>query len=271
MKKPGNRKDGPLILVTDIDGTLARGTAQENAKVYELLRDRPHTALIYVTSRPIEEARAYQESLELPPPLAFVAERGSSVARGRRAAPLAYVDCELDRRWPGARAVRDDLKVLEPYLDELPNTGPRHLAYVPAEGTSPPELADMVATRLSKADNLDVDVVQTGDGCVDIVPKNVTSGFTVDRVLAWLKADPDWVVAAADTLRHAGLFRPGRRGIVVAKADEGLKARLRAAARPETYMARRDGAAGVLEGLTYFGYVTPSAVAEAVGVPEGQP
>jgi hydroxymethylpyrimidine pyrophosphatase-like HAD family hydrolase len=118
----------------------------------------------------------------------------------------------------------------------------------------PRDLAGVMASAL---ENLDVDVVQTGDGTVDVVPKDVTSGFTVDRVLEWMEADPEWVVVAADTLRHADLFRPGRRGIVVASADEGLRDRL--AQRPEIYMAEREGAAGLLEGLKHFGFVAPKA------------
>jgi hydroxymethylpyrimidine pyrophosphatase-like HAD family hydrolase len=254
--KSENVEQGPLILVTDIDGTFARGAPGECAPVHQVLLDRPHSALVYVTSRAIESARAYQQLMGLPRPDVFVAERGSSVALGHRDAHVEDIDGELDRRWPGAGAVRRDLEPIGDYLDELPITGPRRLAYVPPDAMSPPQLADMIATSLT---NTDVDVVQTGDGCVDVVPKNVTSGFTVDRVLEWIGAEPEWVVVAADTLRHADLFRPGRRGIVVAGADLGLKDRV--ARQSDVYMAKQDGAAGVLEGLKHFGYV-----AETTGV-----
>lgn len=247
-------EQGPLILVTDIDGTFARGAPDECAPVHQVLLDRPHSALIYVTGRAIESARAYQQVMGLPRPDVVVAERGSSIGLARRDARADDIDGELDRRWPGAGAVRRDLETIGDYLDELPITGPRRLAYVPPDAMSSPQLADMIATSLT---NTDVDVVQTGDGCVDVVPKNVTSGFTVDRVLEWLRAEPEWVVVAADTLRHADLFRPGRRGIAVAGADQGLKDRV--ARRAEVYMAKQDGAAGVLEGLQHFGYVAETA------------
>jgi hydroxymethylpyrimidine pyrophosphatase-like HAD family hydrolase len=252
--KAANRQHGPLILVADVDGAFARGAADDAERLYEVLRDRRHSALIYVTRRAIHAARAYQNVMGLPRPDVFVAERGSSVAPGYGDAPIAYVDRELDKRWPGIAAVRKDLEVLGAYMDEVPNTGQRRLAYIPPDGMPPSELADVMASALDK---LDVDVVQTGDGTVDVVPKNVTSGFTLDRVLEWIEADPEWVVVAADTLRHADLFRPGRRGIVVASADEGLRHRL--AQRPEIYMAERDGAAGLLDGLKHFGFVASKA------------
>ena len=254
MMQLGNREHGPLILVTDIDGTFAKGAPGECVPVHQVLRGRPHSALIYVTCRAIESARAYQQVMGLPRPDVFVTERGSSVALGHRDARVGEVDDELDRRWPGASAVRRDLEPIGDYLDELPVTGPRRLAYVPPDAMSPPQLADLIATVLT---DTDVDVVQTGDGCVDVVPKNVTSGFTVDRVLKWIRADGEWVVVASDTLRHADLFRTDRRGIVVGGADEGLKERV--GRRPDVYVAGRDGAAGVLEGLRHFGYVEETA------------
>lgn len=251
------RQHGPLILVADVDGAFARGAPHDSERLYEVLRHRRHSALIYVTRRAIHAARAYQNVMGLPRPDVFVAERGSSVASGHGDAPIAYVDRELNKRWPGIAAVRKDLEVLGGYMDELPNTGRRRLAYVPPDGMPPSELADVMASALDK---LDVDVVQTGDGTVDVVPKNVTSGFTVDRVLEWMDADPEWVVVAADTLRHADLFRPGRRGIVPASADKGLRDRL--AQSPEIYMADRDGAVGILEGLRHFGFVVPQATTQ---------
>jgi hypothetical protein len=80
-----------------------------------------------------------------------------------------------------------------------------------------------------------------------------------------MEADSEWVVAAADTLRHAELFRPGRRGIVAASAEEGLKARV--TNRPEVYVATHDGAAGVLEGLAHFGFVEPQEMRVQAGSP----
>jgi len=253
-----DRQHGPLVLVADVDGAFARGGPGDAERLYRVLRDRRHSALIYVTRRSIHAARAYQTVMGLPRPDVFVAERGSSVAPGYGDAPIAYVDRELDKRWPGIAAVQKDLEVLGAYIDELPDTGQRRLAYVPPDGVSPHELADVMASALEK---LDVDVVQTGDGTVDVVPKNVTSGFTVDRVLEWMEADPDWVVVAADTLRHADLFRPGHRGIVVASAEEALRDRL--GQRPEIHMAEQDGAAGLLEGLKHFGFVAPNATARS--------
>jgi hypothetical protein len=176
------------------------------------------------------------------------------LARGHGGEAPACVDEELDQRWPGPRPVRQRLGSVFSQLEELPNTGPRRLAYLPPDGMSTPELADVLATAL---DTIDVDVVQTGDGCVDVVPKNVTCGFTVDRVLEWLEAEPEWVVVASDTLRHADLFRPGRCGIVVADADEGLKSR--AAAHAGVYLANEAGAMGVLEGLRHFGFVSATS------------
>ncbi len=244
------RDQGPLILVTDIDGTFARGDPRDCSLVHQVMRDREHSALIYVTSRSLQSARAYQQLLGLPRPDVFVAERGSSVAGGRSGKTPERVEAELEQRWPGSHQVRSRLPSFLTEMDEMPNTGPRRLAYVPPDGMSTPQLADAMATALGK---VDVDVVQTGDGWVDVVPMNVTSGFTVDLVLDWLEADPEWVVVASDTLRHADLFRPGRLGIVVSGADAGLQNR--AAARPEVYLAEREGALGVLEGLKHFGFV----------------
>lgn len=214
------------------------------------MTNRPHSALVYLTYRYVESARAVQELGRIPEPDVWIADHGAAVAVGRDAPTPPVLTQELDSRWPGAEPVRERLRPLAFKLDELPGVGRRRLSFVARDETPCGEVMHEMATLL---DNVGVDIVQGRDATVDVLPRGVTPGFTVEHVLDWLEAEPEWVVVAASSLRYIGVFRTGCRGIVVPGAEVGLRERLQA--RPDVYVARREGTEGVLEGLEHFGYL----------------
>jgi mannosylfructose-6-phosphate phosphatase len=238
-----------LILVVDFDGTWIHGSLPTRQRAYERIANRPHAALVYLTHRYIDSARAVQQLGRIPQPDVWVADRGSAVAVGDNAPPPPAVDQELDRRWPGAEPIRERLAPLSAVLDELPGMRQRRLSFAAHDETPCGEVMHEMATLL---DDVGVDIVQGRDETVDVLPGGVTPAFTVERVLYWLDAEPEWVTVAASSLRYIGLFRSGRRGIIVPDSEFGLRMRLRA--RPDVYTAQQGGAAGVLEGLEHFGY-----------------
>lgn len=84
-------------------------------------------------------------------------------------------------------------------------------------------------------------------------PRGVNKGTTLRRVLSWLGRPETDVVVAGDTLNDLALFETGMAGIVVGNGEPALRERVRD--REHTYHARAHGAAGILEGLTHFGWI----------------
>jgi hypothetical protein len=236
-------------LIIDFDDTWTKGSSRDRQRSYERLTSRPHSALVYLTYRYVESARAIQELGRIPHPDVWIADRGAAIAVGRDAPTPPVLTQELDSRWPGAEPVRERLRPLASRLDELPGVGRRRLSFVAREETPCGEVMHEMATLL---DNVGVDVAQGRDATFDVLPRGVTPEFTVERVLEWLEAEPEWVVVAASSLRYIGVFRTGRRGIVVSDAEVGLRERLQA--HPNVHAAGQKGTEGVLEGLEHFGY-----------------
>lgn len=267
-----------LILATDLDGTLAHGSAAERAELIAALRAGPGAQLIYVTGRTPASARALLQETSLPEPDVLIADVGSSVLHGAGPERIAEIEHELGADWPGASAIHERLAG---YAALVPQdvTSPRRVAYwiepvraqrAPASADADPftprapgdasfdaawhavarQVTEEATQRLAP---LPVDVLMSGNVFLDVLPRGVHKGSTLQRVLRWLGADADVCVVAGDSLNDIALFETGLRGILVGNCEPALRQRVRDMA--QVYRARGAGAAGVLEGLRHHGYL----------------
>lgn len=240
----------PLLLATDLDGTFAGGDDQDRFELYERLARRPHCSLCYATGRHLESARALQDVGHLPAADIFIADVGATVAAGARGRTLAFPDHELVDRWPGPRPIQRRLRLLAPVLEPQRLPTDRRLSFFLREGQDFDEALDRVRVALS---DLDVEVVGSTGTYVDVLPGGVNKGSTLQRVVTWLGVPREAVVVAGDSLNDLALFQAGFKGIVVGNAEAALK---ETASRLDgVYGARREGAAGVHEGLRHFGFL----------------
>lgn len=280
---------GP-VLATDLDGTLAHGSDAARDRLMEALRAAGDATLIYVTGRSPAAARSLTAATPLPEPDVLIADVGTSVLRGLGPERVEEIEAELDRRWPGAEAVRERLAGLDA-LVEQEVLAPRRVSYwiepvrqsaEPVSGADPyaarppadPTLgaeAEALARRVADAaadrlDGLGVDVVVSANVFLDVLPGGVDKGSTLRRVLSWLGAGEEACVVAGDSLNDLALFETGLRGIVVGNCEPALRRRV--AELEWVYQARGEGATGVLEGLRYHGVVSEGG--EAAGAKRGQ-
>lgn len=268
----------PLILATDLDGTMADGSAEERAELVELLQAADDARLIYVTGRSPEAARALLARASLPDPDVLIADVGTTVLRGAGPAPVTEIDSELDRLWPGADVVRERLRDITE-LTPQDIDAPRRVSYwiepvrarraqaAPADhdpfaarapddaslDDESAEIADRVAREATAAvASLDVDVLVSANVFLDVLPHGVNKGSTLRRVLRWMDGDDAHCIVAGDSLNDLALFETGMRGIVVGNCEPALGARV--AHMNQVYRARGIGAAGILEGLRHHGH-----------------
>lgn len=257
---------------------MAHGTAEERRQLIDAVRAVPEATLIYVTGRTPGSARALLSTAALPEPDVLIADVGTSVLHGAGPARVADIEAELETTWPGSDPVRSRLADVAG-LSPQDVDSPRRVAYWieevrilrdagtavdadPFAARAPDnasldsrsrEIALRVARKAADAlDGMSVDVLVSANAFLDVLPRGVNKGTTLRRVLQWLDADEGACIVAGDSLNDLALFETGLRGIVVGNCEPALLDRVGAMER--VYQARGAGAAGVLEGLRYYGH-----------------
>lgn len=271
---PGAAERVSFVLASDLDGTLADGSTAARVELLGRLRSLQGARLVYVTGRAPASARDLMERARLPAPDVLIADVGTTVLRGDGFEPVATIEAELARDWPGADTVRARLAAL-PGLTEQDVDAPRRVSYwidqvrlqrgehedaFAARAPDDPSFqsgaaraaAAVGAEAAGRLAPLTVDVLVSANVFLDVLPRGVNKGSTLLRVLAWLGAEPATCVVAGDSLNDLALFETGLRGIVVGNCEPALAERV--AGSGHVYRARGKGAAGVLEGLRHHGW-----------------
>ncbi len=263
-----------FVLASDLDGTLADGSAAARVELLGRLRALGQARLVYVTGRTPGSARGLMERAGLPAPDVLIADVGTTVLRGDGFEPVDELETELGREWPGTAAVRTRLAALQG-LTEQDVQAARRVSYwidqvrlqrgghddaFAARSPDDPSFqaaaaraaAAVGAEAAARLAPLSVDVLVSANVFLDVLPRGVNKGSTLLRVLAWLGAEPATCVVAGDSLNDLALFETGLRGIVVGNCEPALAERVADSAH--VYCARGAGAAGVLEGLRHHGW-----------------
>lgn len=237
-----------LILATDLDGTFAGGTAEERRELQKALRELPGARLLYVTGRTVDATRRLMSELDLPIPDVLIADVGTTVVRGSDLEPVAEVEAELDATWPGAELIRERLEGVGG-IEEQDVHVARRVGYWLREG----EMDEVLSRMADRLDGLSLDLVGSAGVYIDVLPAGVNKGTTLRRVLEWLERGHVDVVVAGDSLNDLALLEAGFAGVVVGNCEQGLRDRV--CELEHLYMARGEGAAGILEGLRHLGWL----------------
>lgn len=266
----------PLVLATDLDGTLAHGEAAVREELVRMLQAQEQATLIYVTGRSPDAARELAARTPLPEPDFLIADVGTSVLVGLGPERVDVIESELGRNWPGETEIRARLSTLEA-LAPQEVAAPRRVSYwiesvrrqredahgdpFAARAADDPSFRDSATTAADAAgrlaagrlEGLDVDVLVSANVFLDVLPRGVNKGTTVRRVLRWLGRGDTECVVAGDSLNDLALFETGLAGVVVGNCEPALRRRV--ATMPRVYQATAEGVAGVMEGLRHHGFI----------------
>lgn len=254
-------KNKKFILATDLDGTFLGGSDPERGELYRWIEEhRSDVGLIFVTGR---DPR-FIESLcgdFVPWPDFVVGDVGTTIAEvvtgapdggaldtggGRPCVrPIAPLEAEIATRWDNAASRIHELLESAPGLT-LQDTPFRYRVsyhYDPAR-------YDPAAEQRVRA--LGHDVLISDNRYFDVLPKGVSKGPSLRRLLAHLSVQDRNVLVAGDTLNDLSLFETGLCGVAVSNSEPGLVSRLDA--HPNTFRASLPGAAGIAEAIRHFSF-----------------
>jgi HAD superfamily hydrolase (TIGR01484 family) len=121
------------------------------------------------------------------------------------------------------------------------------------ETPDPDAAASEIKRRVAHAaDGAGYQVVYSSSMHLDIIPAVAGKGNAIRFVLEQFELPANNVIVAGDSGNDRSMFESFRRGIIVANAQPELK-EVATADDTEHYLAQAPYAAGVLEGLRYFG------------------
>lgn len=247
-------RDVALILATDLDGTFLGGSAEDRATLYTWLRAQADTArLIFVTGRDPAFISDLCASGAVPAPEYVIGDVGTTIARFANGAvqPISELESSIAHRWHGmAPLVRTRLAAVKG-LWLQPKPFRYRLSYQYDDRFD--------AESLRVLNGLDVDILISHGCFVDILPKGVSKGPSLLRLIAHLQLDRERVLVAGDTLNDLSMFQTGLHGAVVG----GAEAELQEATRnlPRVRHCTRIGAGGILEAIAANG-LHPQALKE---------
>lgn len=256
-----------FILATDLDGTFLGGSDAERSELYDWIEaHRDDVGLIFVTGRDPQ----FIESLcggsarssvapSVPWPDFVVGDVGTTIAEvvlnttqsqsKRAVSPIRPLEAEIAARWSDAssriRALLDGAPGLA--LQETPFRYRVSYHYDPSR-------YDPAAER--KVRELGFDVLISDGRYFDVLPRGISKGPSLRRLLAFLAVADDRVLVAGDTLNDLSLFETGLSGVAVANSEPELIRRL--SARNSVFQASRPGAAGIAEAIRHFSFHTIS-------------
>ena len=230
------------LLVSDIDNTLT-GCRDGVERLRGFLARHRDFALVAATGRSISEARRLFRLWNLPRPAAWITSVGSEIYLEAAAGTQFDADyaAGIAPGWkPDAiAALLDGVPGLEPQADYEQRSF--KLSYL----TATPALARKVKRVLREA-GLPAHVVHSHDRLLDVLPARAGKGAAMAHVARNLGVTPERVFASGDSGNDRDMLLACRNAVVVANFSDELQSIVD---RPNVYVARRQNAGGVLEGV----------------------
>lgn len=232
-----------LVLATDLDGTFLGGEAEHRRALYRHVSSRQDVLLIFVTGRDIDFVRELIAQPDMPRPRYIIGDVGTSVFDGHTLAPVAELETQIAAAWNDAGERVKAMLAGESGI-VLQDTPFRHRVsydYDPAS-LSPRSVAKIEAAGF--------DCLLSADRFLDVLPRGISKGVTLKRLVERLAVDPDLVLVAGDTMNDLSLFQTGFKGVAVGNSEPRLAKAVQRMAN--VHSSRLPGAAGIADAIHHF-------------------
>jgi sucrose-6-phosphatase len=246
-----------FLFITDLDNTLVGDDQALNELNQQLSQHRQEfgTKIVYATGRSLTLYRQLTYEKPLLTPDALITSVGTEIYFN----PL---NDNFDPEWANLLSQewdRDQVALIASHYADLElqppsEQNPFKVSYYLSE-----QVAHNVIPNL-KADiaqhGLNVKIVYSGSHDLDLLPKKSDKGLAVHFLREKWQISPLRTVVCGDSGNDIALFSVGEeRGIIVANARTELRQWYEFNQTDYRYLAENHYAAGILEGLKYFGFL----------------
>ncbi|MCA0045093.1 HAD-IIB family hydrolase [Celeribacter litoreus] len=236
-----------FTLATDLDGTFLGGTADERKSLYDWIEaNRDTVGLIFVTGRDPEFIMEMCREKGLPWPEYVVGDVGTTIAhvteRGH-VEPIPALEEDIAALWNDAGPrVRDALDG-HAGLTLQPTNFRYRVSYDLTPASYDPSAEKLV-------EEMGFDWLISDNKYFDVLPKGISKGPSIKRLVDHLGIPESRVLCAGDTMNDLSMLISGLKAVAVGNSETALTQRLHGYER--VYHAEAHGAAGILEAIAAF-------------------
>lgn len=243
---PTSLRDRPFVLATDLDGTFLGGSETDRRRLYDWIEgNRTTIGLIFVTGRDPDFIGSLCAG-GVPRPDYVVGDVGTTIAHvdsEGAVRPIPELEAEIAAAWGEAG---DSVRAA---LDRHPGLTlqPTAFRYRVSYDLDPEAYHPSAEARIA---GMGHDVLISDNRYLDVLPRGVSKGPSLRRLIDWLEVAEDRVLAAGDTLNDLSMLACGLPAVAVGGAERALLDRL-----PDhdgIHRATAIGAAGILEAVDAF-------------------
>ncbi|MCS0497455.1 HAD family hydrolase [Ancylobacter sp. MQZ15Z-1] len=244
----GNKR---LVLATDLDGTFLGGDDAQRAALYDWIEARrDEVSLVFVTGRDLPFVRALADQ-GVPRPDFVIGDVGTTIAGGEGIEPVPELELPIAQAWGNASERVRDLLRDEPGLTLQPTPFRYRMSYYYEPATLRPSARE-------KVEAAGFDCITSADIYFDVLPRGVSKGPTLIRLMEHFAVPRERVLVAGDTLNDLSLFRTPYAGVAVGNSEPALVAQV--SGMPNVYLSPRPGAAGIADAIERHGFMTEGAL-----------
>jgi HAD superfamily hydrolase (TIGR01484 family) len=241
MQGPQTGQKTRMVLATDLDGTFLGGSETHRRALYDWLRANEDVRLVFVTGRDPRFIAELCADGVVPEPEYVVGDVGTTIARfaAGQVVPDADLEAPIAAAWQGLPVEVQKRLAPVPGLT-LQEVGFRHRLSFEYDASF--DRDSLVVLR-----DLPVDIIVSHGCFVDVLPRGVSKGPSLERLIAHLGLDAERVLVAGDTLNDLSMFETGLHGALVGGSEPEL---LDATAHlPRAHRCRHVGAGGIIEAI----------------------
>lgn len=233
-----------FFLATDLDGTFLGGRQIDRSTLYRALQGSQDTTLVFVTGRGLESVIPLLGDPLIPDPDFIIGDVGATVVARDGFVPVQPIQYEIEAKWVGPEALMAALHGLSG-LERQAVPQERRCSFILEDAELLPEIHQRLA-------HLECEILYSADRFLDILPKGVSKGSTLRKLVDYLRVADEDVLVAGDTLNDYSLYTQGFRGVVVGHSERALRAAT--AELPTVFQAASPGAGGILEAIRMWSY-----------------
>ncbi|WP_417256933.1 HAD-IIB family hydrolase [Celeribacter halophilus] len=233
-----------FTLATDLDGTFLGGSQEARRVLYDWIEaNRDTVGLIFVTGRDPEFIMEMCREEGLPWPEYVVGDVGTTIAHVRddgHVEPIPELETDIAACWNDrGDLVRATLEGVSG-LTLQPTAFRYRVSY-----DLKPETYDAAAERL--VEELGLDWLISDNRYFDVLPKGISKGPSIKRLISHLGIPEARVLCAGDTMNDLSMLVSGLNAVAVGNSETALTQRLHG--HESVYHARSAGASGILEAI----------------------
>jgi len=236
-----------FVLATDLDGTFLGGSETARTALYEWIEARRDSVgLIFVTGRDPEFIVSLTRGTPIPTPDYVVGDVGTTIAHvtaDGHVEPIPPLEEQIAALWNDGNAeVRAALEGVSGLTLQ-----PTRFRYRVSYDMDPATLDPDAKPRIEA---MGYDVLISADRYFDVLPRGISKGPSIRRLVAHLDVDEPRVLCAGDTLNDLSMLACGLPAVAVGNSEAPLLEALPEA--PHIHRAKGEGAAGIVEAIAEF-------------------